>query len=242
MNSLNSLQDKIGKNKFTIGVLGLGRVGLPLATVFATNGLNVIGIDIDKTRIDSIKNSICPFYDPPLQENIVKAISSGKLQVFENIQDIKNEIDVFIITVGTPYSSENNVDYSQLYKALEEISRKTISGKLIVLRSTLPPKTTTEIIVPYLESKTSLKSGIDFALTVCPERILEGKAIEEINNLPEIVGGVNEISNSLVVELFQKINPNKEFLFTSPSGAELAKLFVNIYRYIGFALSNEFAI
>jgi len=85
MNSLNSLQDKIGKNKSTIGILGLGRVGLPLATVFATNGLNVIGIDIAKTRIDSIKNSICPFYDPPLQEKIVKAISSGKLQVFSNL-------------------------------------------------------------------------------------------------------------------------------------------------------------
>jgi len=241
MNSLNSLQDKIRKNKCTIGVLGLGRVGLPLATVFATKGLQVIGIDIDKNRIDSLKNSICPFHDPPLQENIIQAISSGKLQVFENIQDVEKEIDVFIITVGTP-TSENSVDYSQLYKALEEISGKTISGKLIVLRSTLAPKTTTEIIVPYLESKTSLKSGIDFALTVCPERILEGKAIEELNNLPEIVGGINEISNSLVVELFKKINPNKEFLFTSPTGAELAKLFVNIYRYIGFALSNELAV
>lgn len=87
-----------------------------------------------------------------------------------------------------------------------------------------------------------IKCGKDFALAVCPERILEGKAIEEIHNLPEIIGGVNEISNKIAKTVFLGINSKKDILFTSPTGAELAKLFTNIYRYNIFALANEFAI
>ncbi len=110
------------------------------------------------------------------------------------------------------------------------------------MRSTLPPKTTTDIIIPFLENKTNLKAGIDFYLAVCPERILEGKAVKEIHELPEIVGGINQISNDMVTELFRHINLEKKFTYTTITGAELAKLFANVYRYIGFALANEFAI
>jgi UDP-N-acetyl-D-mannosaminuronic acid dehydrogenase len=113
---------------------------------------------------------------------------------------------------------------------------------LIILRSTLPPKTTEEIIIPLLENKTKLECGKDFALAVCPERILEGKAIKEIHDLPEIIGGVNEVCNNIAKEIFLGINTKKDILFTSPTGAELAKLFTNIYRYNIFALANEFAI
>jgi len=117
-----------------------------------------------------------------------------------------------------------------------------MKGKIIILRSTLPPKTTVDIVIPFLEYKTSMKAGIDFGVAVCPERILEAQAIKELNELPEIIGGINDITNQIVTELFRIINPKKEFLYTSPSGAELAKLFNNIYRYISFALSNELAI
>jgi UDP-N-acetyl-D-mannosaminuronic acid dehydrogenase len=110
------------------------------------------------------------------------------------------------------------------------------------MRSTLPPKTTTDIIIPFIENKTGLKTGEDFQLAVCPERILERKAVKEIHELPEIVGGVNQISNDMVTELFKHINPEKKFSYTTVTGAELAKLFANVYRYIGFALSNEFAV
>lgn len=134
------------------------------------------------------------------------------------------------------------MDYSQLYGSLEQISELNLDGKMIIIRSTMPPKTTVDIIIPYLESKTSLKAGHDFAIAVCPERILEGQAVKEIHELPEIIGGINEISNQIATELFLSINPKKNILYTSPSGAELAKLFTNIYRYISFALSNEFAI
>ena len=236
---LNLLIDKIRDEQAVFVVVGLGRVGLPLSSVLANSGFNVIGIDVDENKLESIRNSKCPFFDPPLQESLEKSISSGRLTVSKTLQD---KVDVIFLTVGTPSSTEGSVDYSQLYTAIDEICSINLLQKLIILRSTLPPKTTEDIIIPLLENKTNLKCGKDFALAVCPERILEGKAIKEIYDLPEIIGGVNEISNKIAKEVFLKINNKKEILFTTPTGAELAKLFTNIYRYNIFALANEFAV
>jgi len=238
--SLNSLLEKIKQKKAQIAIIGLGRVGLPLASVLANSGFKVLGIDVDEQRLDSIRNSKCPFFDPPLEEDLKKSVNSGNL--FVSNKNLNDEVDVIILTVGTPTSQEGSVDYSQLYTAMSEVSSIDLSERLIILRSTLPPNTTHDIIIPLLEKSTNLKCGEDFALAVCPERILEGQAIKEINDLPEIIGGVNEISSKIAKEIFLGINPKKDILFTSTTGAELAKLFTNIYRYNIFALANEFAI
>jgi len=232
----------VKKQKAVVCVLGLGRVGLPLATILAVRGVKVIGIDINNERLSSIRNSKCPFHDIPVQETLEKAINLGNLDVDSNLYKFKDSIDIIFVTVGTPTTNDNRVDYSQLYAALNEISNINMKDKLIILRSTLPPNTTSDIVIPFLESKSSMKAGTDFGVAMCPERILEGQAIKELHELPEIVGGVNMITNDIVTELFRTINSEKEFLYTTPSGAELAKLFNNIYRYISFALSNEFAV
>ena len=242
MTDLESVLERIRRREATMSVFGLGRVGLPLASVLANVGYKIFGIDKNEERLESIRNSKCPFFDPPLQENLENAIKSGNLIVQKKIDSKKNPIDIIFLTVGTPNSVEGNIDYSQIYGALETICEEKIEGKMIILRSTMPPKTTVDIIIPFLEDKTSLKCGKDFGLAVCPERILEGQAIKELHELPEIVGGVNDTSNEIARELFLTINPKKNILFTSPTGAELAKLFANIYRYISFALANEFAV
>lgn len=241
MTSLEKLLEKVKKKEAKIAVLGLGRVGLPLSSVLANSGFKVIGIDVNQSRLDSINKGVCPFFDPPLQENLVQSISSGNLSVVKKISE-SDYPDVIFFTVGTPNSPEGIVDYTQLYGALEEVSNLDLQGKMIILRSTMPPKTTEDIVLPYLEDKSSLKCGSDFGLAVCPERILEGKAIKELFELPEIIGGVNDISTAIAKEVFLTINPKKEILVTTPTGGELAKLFTNIYRYITFALANEFAI
>ena len=239
---MSELLDKVKKKKATICILGLGRVGLPLASVFASKGIDVVGIDINEERLTSIRSGKCPFYDPILQENMDISCSSGKLTVESDLGKIKDRIDVIIVTVGTPTTLGNSVDYSQVYTALEEVCKVDLRNKIVVMRSTLPPRTTTDIIIPFIENKTGLIAGSDFHIAVCPERILEGQAVKEIQELPEIIGGINQISNDIITEVFRWINPNKKFSYTTTTGAELAKLFANIYRYIGFALSNEFAI
>lgn len=242
MADLESVLERVRRREATISVFGLGRVGLPLASVLANVGYKIFGIDKNEERLESIRNSKCPFFDPPLQENLENAIKSGNLIVQKKLDSEKNPIDIIFLSVGTPNSVEGNIDYSQIYSALETICEEKIEGKMIILRSTMPPKTTVDIIIPFLEDKTSLKCGKDFGLAVCPERILEGQAIKELHELPEIVGGVNDTSNEIARELFLTINPKKNILFTSTTGAELAKLFANIYRYINFALANEFAV
>lgn len=239
---LDELLERIRKKDVVVSVVGLGRVGLPLSTVFAVSGLKVYGVDIDEKKLDMIKKSQSPFHDPALQSTLEKANELENLMVVSSFDEIKEKIDIIIFTVGTPNTIENEVDYSQLYSALEEVTNLDLKDKFIILRSTLPPKTTEEIVVPFLEDKTSLKAGTDFGIAMCPERILEGHAIKEIYELPEIIGGINQVSNQIASELFKLINKQKEMLYTSPAGAELAKLYANIYRYISFALSNEFAI
>jgi UDP-N-acetyl-D-mannosaminuronic acid dehydrogenase len=232
---------KIKKKNTIFCIIGLGRVGLPLSCVLTNRGFVTYGVDVNKDLLSSVSKSISPFDDSELQKSLEQANKSGRFEVVDNIKKISKEIDVIIITVGTP-TKNNNVDYSQLYSALNEICKLGLKDKLIILRSTMPPGTTVDIISPYLESKTKLKKGQDFFLAVCPERILEGHAIKEINDLPEIIGGVNEASDEMATSVFKSINQEKEILHTSVSGAELAKLFANVYRYINFAIANEFAI
>jgi UDP-N-acetyl-D-mannosaminuronic acid dehydrogenase len=242
VNNLEDLRQVVKERTVVVCVVGLGRVGLPLAVAFAYAGLKVVGIDTSKERVQSIRLGKSPFYDPLLQEKLARVANSQNFAVYDDINDDVDKVNAIILTVGTPMSANNRVDYNQLYSALQEITRINIKSKALIIRSTIPPRTMVDIIQPFLENKTGLKAGVDFALSVCPERILEGRAMIELYELPEIVGGVNVISSEITGELFRSINPEKEIMYTTPTAAELAKLFTNIYRYIMFALSNEFAI
>jgi UDP-N-acetyl-D-mannosaminuronic acid dehydrogenase len=240
--TLLDIVEKIGSNKATVCVLGLGRVGLPLSVVLANSGLNVIGVDIDREKVIKISRGEAPFRENKLEESLRRALESKKFEATtESIRGLARA-DIILVTVGTPITTQYYMDYSQLHGALEEILGGSLAMKAIGFRCTLIPGTLSNLVIPFLEEKSGLKAGVDFALAMCPERILEGHAIEELYRLPEIVGGVNDVSNAIFTELFKKINPKKAILHTTPTGAELAKLFTNIYRYVNFALANEFAI
>ena len=107
---MNELLDKVRNKTAVIAVLGLGRVGLPLASVFSTKGLRVIGVDINEERLSSIKNGKCPFYDPALQENLNESKKIGMLEVTNDLEKVKNSVDCIIVTVGTPTTQGNSVD------------------------------------------------------------------------------------------------------------------------------------
>jgi UDP-N-acetyl-D-mannosaminuronic acid dehydrogenase len=222
--------------------MGLGRVGLPLGVVLANCGLTCYGVDIDSKRVSQVNRGEAPFKENRLDEWLKRARELGKFHASIETKESISQSDIILVTVGTPTTSQRCVDYSQLYGALEKISEVDLHGKAIGIRCTLVPGTVNKVVVPYLEEKSKLKAGKDFALAMCPERILEGRAIDELLSLPEIVGGINDVSNAIFAELFRKINPKKDILFTTPTGAELAKLFTNIYRYLSFALANEFAM
>lgn len=233
--------EKIKQKKIKIGIIGLGRVGLPLALSFANSKINVIGLEKNKRIIEKVNKCEAPFKENLIEEYLTSSFRKKTITVTDDEREL-NSCNVIIITVGTPLSKNLLPDYSQIYSALEILIKLNLKGKMIILRSTSSPETLENIIKPYLEKNTNLIAGKDFGLAVCPERIAEGHAIEEIKNLPEIVGGINNISSEIVKEVFKIINPEKEFIFLTPKGAALAKLFTNIYRYVNFALANEFAI
>jgi UDP-N-acetyl-D-mannosaminuronic acid dehydrogenase len=239
---LPTLIDKIESDNATVCVIGLGRVGLPLGVVLASSGLTCYGVDINPERVSRLNRGESPFKEDGLEKLLKRVQKLGTFKATTETKESISRSDVILVTVGTPTTMRHCMDYSQLHSALEKISEANLVGKAIGVRCTLVPGTVNNVIIPYLEERSKLKAGEDFALAMCPERILEGCAIDELFNLPEIVGGINEMSNAIFTKLFKRINPKKNILYTTPTGAELAKLFTNIYRYVSFALANEFAM
>ncbi len=236
------LLDKIKNKQFTMAVFGLGRVGLPFSLIFAARNVKVIGVDVDATIVERLKKGITTIREAGIEELLKKVMSEQKFIVTVDAKGAVDEADVIVVTVGTPLTHDLRPDFSQLHQALEMISSRSISGKLIILRSTVPPRTTEEVVCKLLKERTGLEVGRDFYLTYCPERILEGRALEELETLPEIIGGVDSASSIIAAELFKIVNPKKRTIITSAKTAELAKLFSNIYRYVNFALANQFAL
>lgn len=239
---LEDLPSRIRNGNVVISVVGLGRVGLPLAVAFAHRGLFVIGVDKNEDAVSSVSRGKAPFHYPEIEQWLGDAISRGRLRVTLSVAEAVKQSDVVVVTVGTPTGSQFQLDYSQIQSAFRDLARAGLKDKAVIVRSTSVPGTLVGIILPLLMKETGLKPETDFALAVCPERILEGQAHRELFVLPEIIGGVGNLSSNIASELFRKLGNDKEVVLLTPTGAELAKLFTNIYRYVNFALANEFAI
>jgi UDP-N-acetyl-D-mannosaminuronic acid dehydrogenase len=233
--------DRIRDRSATITVVGMGHVGLPLSIALAQAGLRVIGLEVDETRRGSIELGKLPFLEPDADQPLADAIESGRLRVVDDPAKAIPEANAVILAVGTPLAADLRPDYGQLRRALAVLTPHLRPGQLVVQRSTVSPGTLLKVVVPLLH-----QSVPDVApyllLAACPERIAEGKAMEELATLPEIVGGVDDASTEAAAELLRLLGPSKLIHLTDPTSAELAKLFSNVYRYVNFALANEFGI
>lgn len=221
-----------------IAIFGVGRVGLPLALVLADKGFQVRGIDVDFFRINLLKNKIMPFLEEGTKPLLDK--HSGKnFQIFsqEHIDRIIAESEVIIFTLGTPIDDTYSPNFSDIEILIRRIAPIIKQGQTIILRSTVFPGAT-EQLARQIEEQTKLKIGESIFLAYCPERIAEGKSIEELSQIPQIIGSLDTVSAKKAAEIFEKITP--QIFFTNPKSAELAKLFCNMYRYIDFAIGNEF--
>lgn len=239
---LSDLPPKIRSGKAVVCVLGLGRVGLPLSIVLARSGLRVIGVDADEHIVTAIRKGEMPFYHPEIQNWLIEVLRTGFFTASTAPKESIKESDIIILAVGTPTGPQQQFDYSQFHSAFGKVKAADLANKAIIVRFTSFPGTLTQVVLPALTAGTGLKVGSDFAVAVCPERTLEGQAHRELYELPEIVGAADDLSIAIASEIFRRINPEKKILITTPMGAELAKLFTNIHRYVNFALANEFAI
>jgi len=220
-----------------ISIIGIGRVGLPLSLTFAEFGFKVYGIDIDEKLIEKLKNKEMPFIEKGAKILLQKHVDKNFFPTTDNSYLSKS--DIIIITLGTPVDNHLNPDYSQLDSVLPLLVKHIKKNQLIVLRSTVAPGTT-ELIANKIEKQTKLKAGEGFHIAFCPERIAEGNALKEIKEIPQIIGGIGQKSSAKAKELF--LNITKECLVSDAKSVELAKILTNMYRYINFAIANEFAI
>lgn len=222
--------------KLTVCVIGIGRVGLPLALFLADKGNRVYGVDIDQEKINIISKKKMPFMEYGTQKLLRKYINKSFFVStdFASISKAK----VIILTLGTPIDENMNPVLVQIDNVLESGSRYFKKGQLLILRSTVSPGTT-EYVKSYL-NKQGLDVGKDFYLAFCPERISEGKALSELAEIPQIVGGVDKKSTRRAAEFFKDLGIKVNC--SDVVSAELAKLFTNMYRYISFAIANEFMI
>ena len=208
---------------------GCGHVGLPLGLAFAAAGKSVVAMDLSEQAVRAANAGQMPFVDRGADELLTEVLASGKFRCTTE-SDVIGEADVVITVIGTPLDSHLNPRFD-VYDDLIESDRSHLrEGQLLVLRSTVYPGTT-DRVQRALES-----TGIDVAF--CPERVAEGVALEEIHSLPQIVAGCTPRAQERAQSLFRSLT--KEIIPLEPLAAELCKLYNNTWRYIQFAVANQF--
>jgi UDP-N-acetyl-D-mannosaminuronic acid dehydrogenase len=217
-----------------VSVVGLGRVGLPLALSFADRGLSVVGIDNDPTRLDAVREGRMPFAETGTQELLERVHASGRLSLSERVADAAQARQI-VITLGTPSFSHIEIDMRDIRSALDDLLGVLAPGHCLILRSTVAPGTT-DFVAGYLTKHRGFEIGEEVFVAHAPERIAAGRFLEEIDTLPCIIGGVGARSGEVVAELFGAFSA--PIVQTTPVQAELAKIWANILRYTHFALPN----
>lgn len=218
-----------------ICVMGLGYIGLPVSIMFADNGCEVIGVDINEKVINALEKGEVIIEEPGLDEKVRKVVNSGNLKArFE-----PEEADAFIIAVPTPITEDKKANMSHVISATEKIVPYLKKGNIVVLESTSPIGTIDELIVPILE-KSGLKIGEELFVGHTPERVMPGKILWELSNNNRIVGGINKVSAEKIRDLY-KIFVKADIYITSATTAEMCKTMENTYRDVNIALANELA-
>ena len=235
-------------------VLGLGYIGLPTAVMLASAGHDVVGVDVKEEILEAVGNGNSHIDEPGLAELLEKVVSSGKLVVSPH----PLESDAFIIAVPTPLASRElrdksrslevdnrlstldfpHCDLSYVKSASASIAPVLRRGNLVVLESTSPPGTTQDVLAPILEEGSGLKTGEEFHLAYCPERVLPGRILKEIVHNARIIGGIDRRSAEMAKELYSSFVKGEMHL-TDARTAEMVKLAENTYRDVNIAFANE---
>jgi UDP-N-acetyl-D-mannosaminuronic acid dehydrogenase len=220
----------MNKVQNVVVVGGCGHAGLPFGMVLAERGMQVVLLDVDEAKVASINQGHMPFLEAGAEALLPKLI--GKSLIATTDPECLRSAEVVISVIGTPVDEHLNPTVSALYRSLDDLIEYVPDGSLLVLRSTLYPGVT-RILKDRIDER---KREIHVAF--CPERIAEGKAIEELTSLPQIISAFEPVALAKAREIFSQIAP--AIIELEPLEAELAKLFTNSWRYLNFAASNQF--
>lgn len=219
----------------------MGYVGIPVAVTFARKGFEVIGVNRSKNKVELINKGICPIEgeEPNLSDYLEQVVDSGNLKATQDYSVIK-DAQAILVAVQTPFY-DNEPDYSSLRGAVERIGEHLQKGQLVVIESTIAPGTMYGVVKPILELKSGLKAGEDFMLGNCPERVMPGKLLYNIENLDRVIGGIDANTQKAMLELYSKAL-NGDLYPTDCLTAEVVKTAENAYRDVEIAFANELAL
>jgi len=232
------LEERLKSRSATVGVVGLGYVGLPLAVAFAQARFRVIGVDADPVRTALLAGGMSPVEDVPAAL-LAPLVQSGRLAIHSS-PDALGEADAIVICVPTPLGKSKEPDISFIVAAADGVARVLRPGGLVVLESTTYPGTTDEVLLPRL-SRGGLRVGEEFFLGFSPERIDPGNQTWGLSRIPKVVGGVTPACRHLIETLYGQII-DQVVPVSSTQVAEMVKLFENTFRSVNIALVNELAI
>lgn len=230
--------DAFRGGEVTVAVYGLGKMGLPLAAVFADKGTKVIGVDVSEEVVKGINNGVNHIKEEPgLDELVARTVESGNLKASSDLVETASNSDVLIILVPTLIKN-NKPNLSIVHSVAENISRGLVKGDIVITECTMPPGST-EDLIPILE-ESGLRVGRDFGLGHCPERTMTGTAVRDITGqYPKIIGAVDEKTMEALTAVYSQVNSNGIIPVSGIKAAELVKVFEGVYRDVNIALANE---
>lgn len=219
-----------------ICIVGQGYIGLPTAALFAKNGCEVLGVDVNEEIVKKLNQGIAHIEEPGISDSIKNAVEEGHYHASSKVE----EADTFIITVPTPYLKEDlSCDLTYVISACKSILDVLNKGNIVIIESTIAPMSTDEIIKPIFEKK-GFVIGKDLFLAHCPERVLPGQIMEELVNNNRIVGGITEECSRKAADIYRTFVKG-EIIETEAKTAELSKCMENTFRDVNIALANELA-
>ncbi len=235
---MGDLITRLASREARVGVIGLGYVGLPLATAFADAGYEVLGFEVDESKAKAINEGHSYIPDVPEAE-VARLAGAGRLSATTDFARLSS-CDAISVCVPTPLRKTRDPDLTYIVEATKNIAKHLRPGQLVVLESTTYPGTTIEVVAPQLETA-GYRVGVDFHLAFSPERIDPGNEVYTVVNTPKIIGGVTPDCNEAAKTLYEAI-VNTVMLVSSPTAAEMVKLLENTFRAVNIGLVNEVAI
>jgi nucleotide sugar dehydrogenase len=227
----------------TVAVVGLGKIGLPLAAQFASKGMTVIGCDVLPEVVESISGGHSHIHEEAgLEDAVTKAVNTGHLSATTDTTDAVRRSDVVVVIVPLMVDEDRNIDYRNLDSATLAVGRGLHRGSLVVFETTLPVGTTRQRLGPMLENESRLKAGTDFFLAFSPERLYAGRIFEDLRKYPKIVGGVDPVSTQRAVDFYRSVLDAEVWAVDNAETAEFTKLAETTYRDVNIALANQFAL
>ena len=226
-----------------LAVIGLGYIGLPTAVALATQGVDVIGVDVNPKTVDAVEHGRVPFVEPDLAVGVSGAVSIGRLKATTSTP----EADAFIIAVPTPFNPDHTADLSYVRSAVEQIAPNLRGGEIVIVESTSPPGTTETVsrwlgeLRPDLTMPHDTEGISDIYVAHCPERVLPGRIMIEMVTNDRVVGGVTPRCAEKAASIYRVFSKG-DILLTDAASAEMAKLVENSYRDVNIAFANELSL